>query len=84
MAYSVNSCFSLGTPQFTSELGYSNPEIGRVLTISMKARAIPKLLSGFVVDRSGGKNVIIGGLCKLLSTLDRHFPGDIGVFCAFF
>ena len=22
--------------------------------------------------------------CKLLSTLDRHFPGDVGVFCAFF
>jgi sugar phosphate permease len=72
-SYTVVTTLSVATPLLTSEYGFSNGDIGMILTISTLLRILPKFFSGIVTDYLGGKRVLITSLLGM-SVLCMGFP----------
>jgi sugar phosphate permease len=60
--YLCRANLSAALPFIGSDLGYSNTELGIILTISEFIYALGKLINGPLTDRLGGKNIFILGM----------------------
>ncbi|HWI38271.1 MAG TPA: MFS transporter [Burkholderiales bacterium] len=54
-------------PMMRDELGVSYAVLGSVLMVFFTVSALLQPVAGFVVDRFGGRNVLLGGLALMWS-----------------
>lgn len=60
--YLVRGNLSVALPLMSQEFGYTNTELGIILTISELAYALGKFTTGPLADKIGGKTIFIVGL----------------------